>query len=143
MGSEEIFSHEDYDTIYRRILMMGVVDKIKLATDGSQAARSILVRDPNKMVAVAVVKSPSIQQAEVESIARSRSVCEDVLRAIANNQKWMNSSRIRFNLASNPRTPAAIALNILPSLGMTDLDALAGDKEIDPQVSLQARKLLS
>jgi dihydroorotate dehydrogenase len=142
MASEEKSSEENYDALYSRILMIGVADKIKLAISGNQAARSILVRDPNKMVAVAVVKSPEIQQAEIESIAKSRSVCEEVLRAIASRQEWMKSSRIRFSLASNPKTPVPIALKILPSLGMTELEALAAHQEIDPYVSMKARELL-
>ena len=48
MASDDILSNGDYDALYSRILTMGVVDKIKLATSGNQAARSILVRDPNK-----------------------------------------------------------------------------------------------
>jgi hypothetical protein len=143
MGSEEMFSDEEYDALYSRILMMGVADKIKLAISGNQAARSILVRDPNKMVGVAVVKSPSIEQTEIEAIAKSRSVCEEVLRAIASRQEWMKSSHIRFNLASNPKTPLPIALKVLPSLGMTELEALAAHQEIAPHVSLKARELLS
>ena len=95
------------------------------------------------MVAVAVVKSPNIQEAEIESIAKSRSVCEEVLRAIAGTQEWMTSYRIRFNVATNPNTPIPIALKILPGLDKTDLEALATDTEIDSQVSLQVRKLLS
>ena len=143
MASEEMFSDEEYDALYSRILMMGVADKIKLAMAGNQAARSILVRDPNKMVAVAVLKSPDIEQGEIESIAKSRSVCEAVLRAIASRQEWMKSSRIRFNLATNPKTPVPVALKTLLDLDKTELEDVAAEKEIEPQVSLQARNLLS
>lgn len=143
MVSEERFSVEDYDALYTPIVIIGVADKMKLAISGNQADRSILVRDPNKMVAVAVFKSPSIEQDEIKSIAKSRSVCAEVLRAIASSQEWMKISQIRFNVASNPKTPAPVALKILPSLDRIELAKLAADKEIDPQVSLQAGKFLS
>jgi hypothetical protein len=143
MASEEMFSDENYDALYSRILMMGVADKIKLAMTGNQAVRSILLRDPNKMVAVAVIKSPNIEQAEIETIARSRSVCEEVLRSIASKEEWMKCYRVKLNLATNPKTPVPVALNILLDLDQTELEALAADTEIDPQVSLLAGKLIS
>ncbi len=76
-------SESEYESLYNKILNMGVAEKIKLALMGNKEARDILVRDSNRMVAVAVVKSPKIQESEVETISKSRQVNEDVLRHIA------------------------------------------------------------
>ncbi len=43
-------SEAEYESLYHRILQMGVAEKIKLALLGSKEARDILVRDANKMV---------------------------------------------------------------------------------------------
>ena len=50
-------SEAEFESLYHRILQMGVADKIKLALFGSKEARDILIRDPNKIIAVSVVKS--------------------------------------------------------------------------------------
>ena len=41
-----------------------VIDKIKLAHRGTREQRSVLVRDPNKVVAVAVMGSPKLNPRE-------------------------------------------------------------------------------
>ena len=61
-------------SLIRRILLMTVKDRIKLAMKGDREARSILVRDGNKIVSTAVVHNPRITDKEVESIAAMRTV---------------------------------------------------------------------
>ena len=143
MESDQKGTEKEYQALYSRILVMGVAEKIKLAVSGDSAARSILVRDPNKMVAVAVLKSAKITQSEIASIAKSGSVCEEVLRAIASNEEWMKLDPIRLNLASNSKTPIPVALKVLPGLEKDDLASLATDKRIAPQVAKLARELVA
>ena len=45
-------------TLAQRIMKMSIAEKIKLATKGNKEARSYLLRDSNKLVAVAVIRSP-------------------------------------------------------------------------------------
>jgi len=47
--------------------------------------RAILVRDPNKLVASAVLSSPKLSMGEVEAFAKMATVTEDVLRALGQN----------------------------------------------------------
>ena len=49
---------------------------------GASLKRAILIRDPNKMVTVAVLSSPKLTETEVESIARMTSVSEEALRIV-------------------------------------------------------------
>ena len=134
-------SESEYESLYHRIMEMGVADKMKLAIMGSKEARDILVRDANKMVAVAVVKSPKIQESEIEAISKSRSVAEDVLRQIAASNDWMRSYAIKLNLASNPKTPIPIAVKILSHLRGLDLRKLAKSKNVSAAIANQARRL--
>lgn len=133
-------SEAEYQSLYHQILEMGVSEKIKLALMGSQDARSILVRDPNKLVAVAVVKSPKIQEKEIESISKSRAVHEDVLRHISATKELVKSYAVKFNLAGNPKTPVPIALKLLPHLRELDLRKLAKSKDVPQVVAAQARR---
>ena len=107
---------------------------------GSQDERSILVRDSNKLVAVAVVRSPKIQEKEIESISKSRAVHEDVLRHISATKELVKSYAVKLNLAGNPKTPVPIALKLLPHLRELDLRKLAKSKDVPQVIATQARR---
>ena len=134
-------SEGEYESLYHRILEMGVAERIKLAFLGSKEARDILVRDPNKMIAVAVVKSPKIQESEIEAISKSKHVCEDVLRHIASSKEWSKSYTIKLNLTSNSKTPLPLAMKFLPHLRELDLRRLAKSKNVSSVLATQARRL--
>jgi len=134
-------AESEYESLYHKILEMGVTEKIKLAMLGTREARDILVRDANKMVAVAVVKSPKIQESEVEAISKSRHVCEEVLRQIASNKDWTKSYSIKHNLCLNSKTPIPIAMKFLPHLREMDLRKMARNKNISSVVATQARRV--
>ena len=72
-----------------------VIDRIKMALRGTREQRSMLVRDPNKVVAVAVPRSPKLNPTEVEAFARMTSVQEEVLRIIGANRHWTSTARSR------------------------------------------------
>ncbi len=134
-------SEGEYESLYHRIQQMGVSEKVKLALLGSREARDILVRDSNKMVAIAVVKSPKIQESEVESIAKSRNVAEEVLRQVASTKEWTKSYTIKLNLAANPKTPIPIAMKFLSHLRELDLRKLAKSKDVSSVLAQQARRM--
>jgi len=134
-------SEAEYQSLYHRILQMGVADRIKLAFLGSREAREILVRDPNKLIALAAVKSPKVQDTEIESISKSRAVCEDVLRQIASTKEWVKSYSVKVNLVGNSKTPVPIALNLLTHLREYDLRRIAKSKDVSSVVATQARRL--
>lgn len=135
-------SEDEYQSLYNRILNMGVGDKIKLAFVGNKEARDILIRDSNKIVAMAVVKSPKIQENEIEAITKSRQVAEDVLRHIASTKEWVKSYQIKYNLSSNPKTPLPVAMKLLVQLRETELKKISKDKNVSQFLATQARRLL-
>ena len=128
-------------SILNRIMKMGMKDRVKLAMKGDREARNILIRDPNRIVAGAVVANPRITEQEIEKIAAMRSVPEDILRKIASDRQWARSYVIVHNLARNPRTPVANTMNILSRLQLKDLAALSKNKNISDAVRRQALRL--
>lgn len=128
-------------SILNRIMKMGMKDRVKLAMKGDREARNILIRDPNRIVAGAVVANPRITEQEIEKIAAMRSVPEDILRKIASDRQWARSYVIVHNLARNPRTPVANTMNILSRLQLRDLAALSKNKNISDAVRRQALRL--
>lgn len=124
-----------------RILRMTMKDRVKLAQKGDREARNILIRDPNRVVAQAVIQNPRITEQEVEKIAAMRTVPEDVLRQIAIGRKWARIYPIMHNLARNPRTPIANVISILTRLQLRDLDAIVKNRNVSEAVRKQAQRL--
>ena len=60
--------------IVQRLSLMNVTQKVKTAMRGSREERGILIRDPNKLVGVAVLSSPKLTESEVEAFAKMASV---------------------------------------------------------------------
>ena len=127
--------------LIRRIMLMKVKDRIKLGMKGDREARSILIRDPNKVVAQAVINNPRITDQEVEAIAAMRTVSDEVLRLIAMNRGWARQYPIIHNLARNPRTPLPTGMSILPRLHAKDLKTLGQNRNVSDAVRRQALRL--
>jgi regulator of extracellular matrix RemA (YlzA/DUF370 family) len=128
-------------SLIRRIMFMNTKDRMKLAMKGDREARSILIRDSNKVVCSAVVKNPRITEQEVENIAAMRTVADEVLRLIALNRSWARSYPIIHNLARNPRTPVPTAMNILPRIRTKDLTTLTQNRNVSEAIRRQAYRL--
>src|SRR5690349_1925803 len=128
-------------SLIRRIMFMNTKDRMKLAMKGDREARSILIRDSNKVVCSAVVKNPRVTEQEVENIASMRTVADEVLRLIALNRSWARSYPIIHNLARNPRTPIPTVMNTLPRIRTKDLANLAQNRNVSEAVRRQAYRL--
>lgn len=127
-------------SITQQIQQMGIVERVRAAMKGSREVRSMLIRDPNKMVSSAVLSSPKLTLAEVESFAKMANVGDDVLRAIAQNRGWVKNYGVAHGLVRNPKTPVAMSLNLLQRLVERDVRALAVDRNVPEPLRLAARK---
>jgi hypothetical protein len=141
-SGEEVVD-EKFVPLHARLGSMTPSQKIRRAMLGTASERLLLVRDTNRLVALAAVKSPLIQENEVVRISASRNVAEDVLRAIALDPEWTRSHQIKVNLVSNPRTPFAFASRLIVHLREHELKALAKSKNVAGAVSSAARQQLS
>ena len=61
---------DDEKTALQRLQAMNVPQKVQRATKGSREERAILIRDPNKMIAMAVLSSPKLTISEIEGFAQ-------------------------------------------------------------------------
>lgn len=129
-------------SLYALIQQMSVFDKVKLARVGNGEARALLVRDRNKLVATAAVRSPKVQEQEVLAFAKARNVSDEVLRIIACSREWTRSYAVKLALASNPKCPQQWALRLLGHLQERDLRAIMKSKDVPAAISTQARRML-
>jgi hypothetical protein len=140
--SETEASPAESANLYALIQKMTVFQKIKLARLGNKEARGLLVKERNKVVAIAAISSPKITTNEVTSIAQSRNVHDEVLRMIAMNRQWTRAYRVKLALATNPKCPQVMAMKFVNYLQDHDLKAIMKSKDVPTAVSTHARRTL-
>lgn len=118
-----------------------IFEKVRLATVGNQYCRQVLIRDTNKVVAMAVVRSPSITDGEIVAAAGNRGVCDDVIRFIANSRVYVKDYAVKQALVNNPKCPLGMSLRLLSFLHPEDLRAIARSKNVPGALATAAKKL--
>ena len=119
-----------------------VKKKMKLAFKGTREQRAQLIRDPNKIVSAAVLTSPKLTDAEVEAFAKMANVSEEVLRVIGMNRTWLKNYGVVLGLVKNPKTPAAISMQLLPRVNERDMKMLTVDRNVPEALRLAAKKFV-
>jgi hypothetical protein len=122
---------------------LSVLERMKLAMKGTREQRAVLVRDSNKLVSAAVLSSPKVNEAEVETFTRMGNVSEDVLRIIGQNRAWTKNYGIILGLCRHPKTPPAIAMSFVQRLNERDLKAISTDRNAKDGLRLLAKKMLT
>jgi hypothetical protein len=129
--------------LFALVQKMSIMQKIKLARMGNKEARGLLVRDRNKLVATAAIRSPRITENEVEGLAKTRNVSDEVLRIIATNREWTRNYTVKLGLATNPKCPLPMALKFLNFFHERELRSIMKSKDVPSVVSSHARRLLA
>jgi hypothetical protein len=125
----------------QKISRLDIKGRIQLAMKGTKEERSLLIRDGTKIVALAVLDSPKISDAEVEKFASQKNVLEAVLRAIPMKRRFMKHYGIVRSLVFNPRTPLDVGLGLMKNILVHDLRNLSGNKEVSETVRKLALKM--
>lgn len=121
---------------------MTIPQRLKRAMKGTREERAVLVRDPNRMIAAAVLASPKLTDSEVEAFARMGNVSEETLRTIAMNRTWMRKLAVAQALVKNAKTPPAISLHLLPRMNQRDIKHLSTDRNVPEALRLNAKKMI-
>ena len=140
MDDEDHVSSERV-SVLNKIMRMGMKDRMKAAMKGDREIRNILIRDPNRIIAQAVIQNPKLTEQEVEKISTMKTVPEDVLRQVATDRKYARNYLIIHNLAKNPRTPIGNTMSILTRLQLRDLLAMSKNRNVPDAVRRQAHRL--
>ena len=124
----------------QKIAALNVAQRMSLAMKGTKEERAVLIRDPNKIVAVAVLSSPKITESEVESIAKMANVSDEILRMIGFSRNYTKNYNIVHSLVRNPKTPVAMSMNFLSRLNEKDLRSLSTNRNVPEVLRVTARK---
>lgn len=125
----------------KMLSLLTVMERMKLAFRGTREQRTMLIRDPNKLVATAVLSCPKLTETEIESYARMANVSEEVLRIIGTTRAWIKNYAVAAALSKNPKTPIAISLQLIPRLTERDIKMLATDRNVPEAVRALCRKI--
>jgi len=129
--------------VLKKLHQMTAAQKVALAQKGNKVVRMALIRDSNRVVAVAAVKNPGIGESEIAGVVSSRAVCDDVLRIICNNREWTRSYTVKLALINNPKTPLAFSMRFLQSIQSGDLKGLVNNKNIPNALANAAKEMLT
>jgi len=139
-GGEQLKSK--FALLYKKVADMSMSEKIRTAMLGTREQRMILVRDRNKLIATAVVRSPLMQESEAALIARNKNMSVEVLRIIAGIPELVKSYGVKRALVENPKTPITTAQRLVQHLRENDLKILAKSKNVTGPVKDAARRHL-
>jgi hypothetical protein len=115
--------------------------KIRAATLGDAFVRHEAIRDANRMVAMAAIKSPGVTDMEASIYAGNQLLSDDVIRYIAGRREWTKLYGVKVSLCRNPKTPITETMKLMPFLRERDINNLIQSKGVPSAVVAQARKL--
>jgi hypothetical protein len=149
---EEDTHHEDevgeevlkakYLPLHQRIAEMKMSQKIRCATLGTKEERMLLVRDSNRVVASAAIRSPLMQESEVVLLSRNKNLADEVLRIISATPEFLKSYAVKKNLVENPKTPVPAAIRLVQHLRENDLKSIMKSKNVTGPIKDAARRHL-
>ena len=142
-GPEEELADERTKSLFARLSALNVVQRIRLAYKGNREERLFMVRDRNRLVCSAVLKSPKTSESDIEAIANLKSVSEDVLRIIAMNRQWTRKYAVILALVKNPRSPVDVTMSLVNRLQAMDQKTLASDRNVPDAVRSFARRVVA
>jgi len=126
-----------------QIAEMGMGQRLKLALRGNREARTILMRDPNRMVQRFLIQNPRLTDDEVIMMAKNRNFDREILGRIGSRKEWARNYQVRLALVTNPKTPLNVAISFVSTLLERDVRLLAKNKNIPAAVTGKAKRLMS
>lgn len=129
-------------TIRQKIAKMNIAQKIRLSTVGSREAIKILIRDPNKLIHMAAIRSPRIKLGDVKRLSSNKSLPDGVITYIAKNRQWSSDYEVLVNLTMNPKTPLSEVTGFLKHLRKRELQQVSKNRNISHQVSRLAKRMM-
>jgi len=141
-ASDEPDDEKRRESLTAQLAKMSFPQRLKAAVKGNREMRSVLIRDPNRLISTTVLSSPKLTEAEVANFSRMANVSEDVLRIIGTNRSWTKNYGVILGLTKNPKTPVGMSLNFLARLSDSDVKMLAVDRNVPEPLRIAARKRL-
>lgn len=140
---EALEGSPELQSTFARLVKLNIKEKVLCALKGSREERAILINSRNRLVVRAVLGSPKLSDAEVETFAGLRTVDAEVLRVITRNPRWMRRYQVIWQLVANPKTPVDLGIRLVNRLNIRDLKRLSTSRNVNPVIRRQAQNMAS
>ena len=143
LATQMVTAEKESTDLRTMIADMKISDKIKIAMFGDVNARSLLIKDPNKLIQSFVLKNPQITFEELAGFASDPNTPKGVLRILSETNKSSKEYQMKKALVYNPKTPIDISMKWVKFLHQADLKKLAKSKSIPNSLVVIVRKRVS
>ncbi|GBC85785.1 hypothetical protein HRbin11_02238 [bacterium HR11] len=133
----------DPQRLLDRIMRMTVPERVMLALLGHREARMFLIRDPNRIVQEAVMKSPRLSESEAETYAAMRHLEPDILRILADRREFYKNRTFLYRIVTNPKTPIPVATRLMSQLSVMQLRDITRSRDVPMAVRNMAKERLA
>jgi hypothetical protein len=137
--TDEELTPDKFQNLYQRLLTMSVPAKIQLALKGNKEARTLLIRDNNKIIQGSVLDSPKLTDSEVELFTKMKNLPDEIFRKIARSHEFMKKYAVVRGLVFNAKVPPGVTMGLLPRIQDADLQILMKDKNVTELTRRQAK----
>lgn len=135
---------EEKRFISRQVLIqkMKISQKVRLASLGSREDRALLVRDPNRLVHMAAILSPKVQDSDLKDFAGNKELPKTIINYIATRKSATRDYGMLVKLCNNPKLDLARGIRMINHLRNNDLRSVSKSRNVTPQMAKAAKALL-
>lgn len=101
-----------------------------------------LLSDPDPIVISNLLNNPRITEKDILKIASKRPNSSAILKLIALHKVWSKRYEVIKAIIKNPYTQPRVSIALLEFLLMQDMDEIAEDKGLHPQLRLSAKEMM-
>ncbi len=118
-------------------------ERVTLARTATAGLVPGLIGDKNSRVVAALLNNPRLREVQVLQIAEDPRSTAEILRVLADSERWASRPAVRTAVIKNKRTPVHTALQALAALPPSVVAKLVDKNELPPVVRLGAERILS
>ncbi|MCK5807614.1 hypothetical protein KAH37_01370 [bacterium] len=133
---------EKREKIQITIAKMNIGEKTKLAMTGNLEIRKILIKDPIKLIAKAVLNNNGITAKEIALIASSAATSIDLISYIANTKSLNKYYQVKMALVTNPKLPIKMGMRLLEVIRSADLKKISKSRGVSQTLKQRALRKL-
>jgi len=118
-------------------------EKITLARSAPPGLLSALSNENHARVIQSLLRNARLRERDVVALVRRETTAPDVLRVVAQSERWVVRPLVKTALVSHRNTPVHVALKVLSRMPHRMVRSLVKKNELPPVVAIRARKILS
>lgn len=126
-----------------RLPQLELGEKISLARTAPRRVVLLLSKEANARVLEALLANPRLRESEVIGLAENQKTPPDVLRVVAEADRWITRRPIKLAIVKNSQTPVHSALKLLATLPRRTLVQLLERHELPALISIKAERIIS